>query len=109
MAYELLAGKPPFEERSPQRTLVAHLTEKPRPISEIRADMPPALADVVTRCLEKDPAARPQTAAEISTALDAVSTGAFGSVSGGFFSEPPSIGAALGIYAAAFVIVALVA
>src|SRR5215471_17656650 len=108
MAYELLAGLPPFDGRSPQRTLVAHLTERPTPVSALRADAPSALADLVMQCLEKEPAARPQTAAAISTALDAVSTGAFGSVSGGFLSKPPSLGAALGGYAAAFVVVALV-
>ena len=61
MAYELLGGKPPFTGESVQRVLAAQLTETPRPIGELRADTPPALATLVMRCLEKDPAKRPQS------------------------------------------------
>ena len=108
MAYELLSGQPPFAGRTPQRTLVAHLTEKPEPIAAKRADIPTALAELVMRCLEKEPTARPQSAAEIGTALDNVTTGSFGSVSGGL---PRSITTkmGIGIYAGAFVVVALLA
>jgi len=49
MAYELLTGKSPFDGRTPQRALVAHLTEKPAPLAEVRPDVPPALADLVKR------------------------------------------------------------
>ncbi len=76
MAYELLTGQPPFAGRSPQRTLAAHLTETPRPIEEIRPDVPPALGALVMRCLEKEPSARPQSAAEIGASLDGVPSGA---------------------------------
>ena len=75
MAYELLTGQPPFAGRSPQRTLAAHLTETPRPIEETRPDVPPALSALVRRCLEKEPAARPQSAAEIGALLDGVPSG----------------------------------
>ena len=64
MAYELLAGKPPFTGESVQRVIAAQLTETPRPITELRPDTPPALAALVMRCLEKDPAHRPQSADE---------------------------------------------
>ena len=40
MAYELLTGQPPFAGRTPQRTLVAHLTEKPAPIADAAAGRP---------------------------------------------------------------------
>ncbi len=109
MAYELLAGKPPFDSRTPQRTLVAHLTEKPAPLAAARPDVPPALAELVMRCLEKEPSARPQTAAEIGTALDAVSTGAFTSTSSGFLSRPISTKTGLSLYGGAFLVVALLA
>src|SRR6185503_15327651 len=62
MVYELLAGQPVFAGRTAQRMLAAHLAEAPRPIVELRADAPGSLADLVMRCLEKDPDARPQTA-----------------------------------------------
>ena len=54
MAYELLAGQPPFAGRTPQRMMAAHMSETPQPVTELRADMPPALAALVMRCLEKD-------------------------------------------------------
>jgi tRNA A-37 threonylcarbamoyl transferase component Bud32/tetratricopeptide (TPR) repeat protein len=80
MAYELLTGKPPFAGRTPQKTLVAHLTEKPIPVEQVRADVPPALAQLVARCLEKEPARRPQSAIEVAAALDAVTTASSGSI-----------------------------
>src|SRR5918911_2834216 len=75
MAYELLAGRPPFHGRTSQRLLAAHMAERPEPISEWRPDTPPALAELVMRCLEKEPSARPQSAAEVLHALDAVTSG----------------------------------
>jgi eukaryotic-like serine/threonine-protein kinase len=104
MAYELITGQPPFPDRTPQRALVAHLTEKPTPITQLRPDIPASLADLVMKCLEKDPAARPQTAAELGSALDAVSTGSFSSV-----AAPMTAKTGVGIYAAAFVGIALLA
>lgn len=74
MGYELLAGEPPFTGQAPQRVLAAHLTEKPRPIAGRRTDVPPRLAAIVMRCLEKNPADRPASAAEILTALESVET-----------------------------------
>ncbi|MEO6879270.1 MAG: protein kinase, partial [Gemmatimonadaceae bacterium] len=109
MAFELLTGQPPFPDRTPQRTLVAHLTEAPPPISGLRPDVPPALAALVMRMLEKDPAARPQSAAEIAASLDAVSTGTFASERGGLFGRPMSAATGIALYAGAFIAVALLA
>jgi len=73
MAYEMFGGKPPFHGGPMHKIIAAHLNETPRPITERRADISPAIADVIRRCLEKDPADRPQTAAEILAALDGAS------------------------------------
>src|SRR5215469_9272913 len=43
LAYELLAGHPPFAGRSPQKLLAAQLGERPAPVESVRADTPPAL------------------------------------------------------------------
>jgi serine/threonine-protein kinase len=72
LAYELLTGQPPFVGRTPQNLLAAHVTEAPETISKRRATLPPALAALVMRCLEKRPADRAQTVAEIVHALDTI-------------------------------------
>jgi eukaryotic-like serine/threonine-protein kinase len=74
LAYECLTGEPPFTGRSPQGLLAAHMTVAPEPVERRRAGMPPALASVVMRCLEKRPADRPQSAAELLPLLEAVVT-----------------------------------
>ena len=109
MAYELLAGHSPFEGRTPQRMLAAHLTETPVPIEAIRPDVPPALAALVRQCLEKDPAARPQSASEISSQLDAATSGSSAAMPALLLSGPGAGRRALLAYAAMFVAVALVA
>jgi serine/threonine-protein kinase len=79
MAYEMLAGVTPFHSRTPQALFAAHLSETPRPLGACRHGVPAALCALVERCLAKDPAHRPQSAAEILEALDdpAVISGAF--------------------------------
>src|SRR5205085_4444186 len=74
LAYELLTGQPPFAGRTPQNLLAAHVTEVPEAITRRRASLPPALAALVMRCLEKRPADRPQSASEVVHALDDITT-----------------------------------
>ena len=72
VAYEAFAGKHPFGVRPAAAMVAAHLSEAPPAIETHRPDLPADLAAVVMKCLEKDPAARPQSADEIVAALDAV-------------------------------------
>ena len=74
LAYELLSGHSPFVGTSPQATMAAQLTRVPDPLDSLRDDVPPALAAVITRCLEKLPENRPQTANALLDELDGVST-----------------------------------
>jgi eukaryotic-like serine/threonine-protein kinase len=110
MAYELLAGRPPFAGRTPQRVLAAQMGEAPQPITELRADTPRPLADLVTQCLAKDAASRPQSAADLARVLDTVTSGS------GLDAMPPillggrsMLRRALLVYAAAFIAVAVLA
>ena len=110
MVYELLAGRPPFADRTPQRIVAAHLGERPQPIAELRTDTPAMLADLVMRCLEKDAVARPQSAGDVLRVLDSVTS------AGAIPSAPPillggrgMLWRSLAIYAAAFVVVATLA
>ena len=74
LTYELLAGAHPFARHTtPQTLITAHLTEPPPPFKESDR-VPPPLAALVMRCLEKDPSRRPGSAAEVLAALDAVAT-----------------------------------
>ena len=75
LAYELLTGKVPFKEASPQQTMAAQLTRDPVPVETTRADIPPAFAALIKRLLAKDPNDRPDSAAAVVTALDAIATG----------------------------------
>jgi eukaryotic-like serine/threonine-protein kinase len=67
--FELCAGAPPFEG-TPAEMRQAHLALRPPRPSE-RAAVPPALEDVVLRCLAKDPAARFADGGALVTALEA--------------------------------------
>ena len=74
VAYELLTGQPPFAGRSPQALLAAHATEAVEPVIRRRPTLPPALAALVMRCLERRPADRPQRAAHVLQALEGMGT-----------------------------------
>lgn len=74
MAYEMLAARQLFIHSSPHQMLAAHVTEAVEPIAQHRPDVPPALAELVMRCLDKDPARRPQTAAAVRDALEVIAT-----------------------------------
>ncbi|HEY4130534.1 MAG TPA: serine/threonine-protein kinase, partial [Gemmatimonadaceae bacterium] len=74
MAYELLAGRPPFFGMPPQKLLAAHMSERAQNIADLRRDTPPLLAELVMQCLEKDPAKRPSSAADVVRVLELTST-----------------------------------
>jgi eukaryotic-like serine/threonine-protein kinase len=64
--YEMLSGEAPFEGSSSTRLLVAHASEPPPPLREKRPDLPAEVEAVVMSALDKDPAQRPQSAAELT-------------------------------------------
>jgi serine/threonine-protein kinase len=72
LAYELLAGAPPFVAATPQELVAATLTAAPPPLGARRPDVPPGLAALVARCLEKAAARRPSSARAVLDALDEI-------------------------------------
>jgi CRP-like cAMP-binding protein len=74
VAYEMLTGSPPFTGVTAPRLIALHLTERPRPVNEVRSELSPALAALVARLLEKEPANRLQSADEVLLHLDAIGT-----------------------------------
>lgn len=69
VSYQMLCGEPPFLGNSTPALLVKHLAEQPVPISQRRADVPPAMAATVMRLLEKNPDHRFQSAGDMVQAL----------------------------------------
>jgi serine/threonine-protein kinase len=69
VAYQMLTGEPPFTGTTTPALLVKHLSEQPVPVEHRRPDVPPMLAAMVMRLLEKDPEHRFQSAAEFAQAL----------------------------------------
>ncbi len=67
--HELVVGKPPFQGESITSLCAAILMAPPPPLSSRYGEVPPALAAVVRRCLEKDPANRFANVAELASAL----------------------------------------
>jgi serine/threonine-protein kinase len=74
VAYEMLAGRHPFEGRSSQSMLAAHAIEQPNSVSVHRPSLPAPLAGLVTRMMAKHPGDRPQSADEILSEIDHVAT-----------------------------------
>jgi serine/threonine protein kinase len=69
--YEMVSGRPPFQEESQIATAMRHLRDVPPPPRSIRAGIPRALESVVMRALEKDPDDRFGSAREMRAALSA--------------------------------------
>lgn len=59
LGYELLAGRGPYDAESRQELYAAHIKERPRKLAELRPDVDRDLAELLERCLAKEPAQRP--------------------------------------------------
>ena len=70
MLYEMATGQRPFRGDSHASVLASVLREDPRPPAELRPDIAPELARLITRCLRKDPERRVQSMADLRVALD---------------------------------------
>ena len=70
VAYQMLVGEPPFVAGSTPAMLVKHISERPTPVQQRRADMPEDPARAVMLLLEKDPANRFPSASALVAALD---------------------------------------
>ncbi|MGH7559972.1 MAG: protein kinase domain-containing protein [Gemmatimonadales bacterium] len=74
LAYEVLAGRPPFTGPTAQEILTAHVVLTPEPVTSHRPDAPPELVTIIARCLEKQPRHRYQDAATLLAELDPLVT-----------------------------------
>jgi tetratricopeptide (TPR) repeat protein len=106
MAQELVTGHTPFGDRAPQKMLAAHLTETPPPISTLRPDCPPALSQLVTQLLQKDPADRTASANDVLRSLDGLATSSAPTLA---LDAPGALPKVFGLYVLATAAVAIVA
>jgi serine/threonine protein kinase len=67
--YFLLTGQPPFAEGTVAQKLLWHQSKNPRPVREVRADVPESVALVVAKMMAKNPGDRYQTPGELAQAL----------------------------------------
>jgi hypothetical protein len=72
--YEMLSGQRAFAGATPADTIGAVLERQPPELPVTTGQVLPALARIVERCLEKDPAARFQSTRDLVFALEALST-----------------------------------
>jgi eukaryotic-like serine/threonine-protein kinase len=77
VAYEMLAGQPPFSRPTKQALVAAHMTEPPPPLTSLVPEIPPAISAVINKALAKAPDDRYRTAAEFRNAIDRPLTAAF--------------------------------
>jgi len=68
--YELLTGAHPFERATIAETQAAVLREDPVPLVRTIPGIPPSIAQLVERCLDKRPAHRPESARDLAIVLD---------------------------------------
>ncbi len=73
--YEMLTGQTPFDGESAIEIAMKHLSETPKPPSQIRRGLPPELDQVVLRALAKNPEDRYQSADELAADLDRIEAG----------------------------------
>jgi len=70
--YEMLAGRTPFTGEHDAAMLHAIATTTPRPLRQVRADVPDSVDRIIARALEKEPAARFASAGALLHELDAL-------------------------------------
>ncbi|THV25912.1 serine/threonine-protein kinase [Glycomyces paridis] len=83
VAYECLAGRPPFAGNEPTAAIAGHLTGQPAPLPP---DVPQPVAQIVMRCLAKDPRQRFSSAAELARVCRA---GGMGGGTTAILASPP--------------------
>jgi len=63
--YFALAGRPPFDDEDPLALMHAHVARPLPSLLAVRPELPPTLARIASKLLEKDPDARYQTATAV--------------------------------------------
>jgi serine/threonine protein kinase/class 3 adenylate cyclase len=75
--FALIAGRPPFvsPEANQMEVILAHLGEAPPRLDALAPEVSPQVAELVAKCLSKDPRQRPQDAADLLAAIEHMTAG----------------------------------
>ncbi|MDQ2902658.1 MAG: protein kinase [Chloroflexota bacterium] len=68
--YEMLTGRTPFDGDTPVAVAMQHIQDLPVPPSQLNPNIPPALEDIIMRCLEKIPEMRYRDGSTLARALE---------------------------------------
>ena len=68
--YFLLTGKPPFSDGTLAQRIAKHQSEMPTPVRQLRSDCPGELEGILVKMIQKDPAYRYQSAADVAEVLE---------------------------------------
>ncbi|GHO68674.1 protein kinase [Ktedonobacter sp. SOSP1-52] len=91
--YEMLTGRTPFDGDTPVAVAMQHIQDTPAPPSHFNPNIPPALEDVILRCLEKIPEMRYRDGSSLARALETLGQEEIGLAHGvtpGSVSTPPA-------------------
>jgi hypothetical protein len=87
VAYQMMCGQPPFVSDATGELIARHLYFPPQPLRSLDPELPADVDDLVLWLLQKDPAARPASAADLIRAIDRLA--AVG-VEGVMQTQPPT-------------------
>jgi serine/threonine protein kinase len=68
--YEMLTGRTPFDGDTPVAVAMQHIQDIPAPPSQFNPNIPPALEEIILRCLEKVPGMRFSDGSSLARALE---------------------------------------
>ncbi len=68
--YEMLTGRTPFDGDTPVAVAMQHIQDTPTPPSHLNPNIPPALEEIILRCLEKVPEMRYRDGSTLARALE---------------------------------------
>src|SRR5579863_1172665 len=68
--FEMLTGRTPFDGDTPVAVAMQHIQDEPVPPSQYNPGIPPALEEIILRCLEKVPEMRFRDGSQLARALE---------------------------------------
>jgi eukaryotic-like serine/threonine-protein kinase len=68
--YEMITGRTPFDGDNPVAVAMQHIQDPPTPPGQYNPNIPPALEEIVLRCLEKVPEKRFHDGSQLARALE---------------------------------------